>query len=142
MSCEVLRSSLHQHWLLAFCLCCIIAALPSYAQPLDGFWKSDGYGLLIEIHNESIQAFETTSISCIRSWSAYRTESRLLMVQLYSSRAVALFAPRQLKHLQARTLRRQQVLAVRLEQCVLARDPESLRDSEFRVQERNQVFPY
>jgi hypothetical protein len=75
MSGEFPRSSWRKHSRLALVLSCIFAALPAHAQYSDGLWKSDGYGLLIEIQGESMQAFETTSISCVRSWSAHRSES-------------------------------------------------------------------
>jgi hypothetical protein len=44
------------------------------AQSLDGFWQSDGYGLLLAIQGPQMTAFQTTSISCIRWWSAQRAD--------------------------------------------------------------------
>lgn len=51
---------------------CILGVAPLAAQSLDGYWTSDGYGLLIEIRGEQMKAYETTSISCLRTWSAQR----------------------------------------------------------------------
>lgn len=44
------------------------------AQSLDGFWQSDGYGLLVEIQGPAMTTFQTTSISCVRWWKARRSE--------------------------------------------------------------------
>jgi hypothetical protein len=38
----------------------------------DGWWVSDGYGLLLKVDGNILQAFELTSISCLPSWSAIR----------------------------------------------------------------------
>jgi hypothetical protein len=38
----------------------------------DGLWLSDGYGLLLKVDGNILQAFELTSISCLPSWSAIR----------------------------------------------------------------------
>src|SRR5438445_12153217 len=72
MLCEFPKSPLLKHFRLAFSLCSILA-FSTFGQSQDGLWKSDGYGLVIEMQNESMQAFETTSISCVRSWSALRS---------------------------------------------------------------------
>ena len=42
------------------------------APSANGLWLSDGYGLLLEVSDQSLQAYELTSISCIVSWSAKR----------------------------------------------------------------------
>jgi hypothetical protein len=39
---------------------------------LDGFWQSDGYGLLLEIHGQRLDAFQITAISCLHGWTATR----------------------------------------------------------------------
>lgn len=39
--------------------------VPLGAQGLDGLWVSDGYGYFVEIHGDSLDVSETTSISCI-----------------------------------------------------------------------------
>lgn len=53
-----------------------LAISPVLAQQGDpsanGLWLSDGYGLLLEVSNQSLQAYELTSVSCIASWSAKR----------------------------------------------------------------------
>jgi hypothetical protein len=41
-------------------------------QTLDGLWLSDGYGRLIEFHNDEQQTFEITEVSCIRGGRAKR----------------------------------------------------------------------
>jgi hypothetical protein len=41
----------------------------------EGLWLSDGYGLLIEISKDGMQAFELTSISCIPGWNAKRAQN-------------------------------------------------------------------
>jgi hypothetical protein len=41
----------------------------------EGFWFSDGYGLLIEISKDGLQVFELTSISCIPGWNAKRAQN-------------------------------------------------------------------
>ncbi len=45
------------------------------AQSLDGFWQSDGYGLLVEIRGAKMSVSQTTSISCLPWWTAKRSES-------------------------------------------------------------------
>jgi Peptidase family S41 len=47
---------------------------PVRAQSLDGFWQSDGYGLLVEIQGPRMTTFQTTSISCVRWWTARRSD--------------------------------------------------------------------
>jgi hypothetical protein len=70
------------------CLCAVAAALlgagvavPLAPEPpppkegadaLDGFWQSGGYGLLLEIRGPRLQAFQTTAVSCLPSWTAVR----------------------------------------------------------------------
>ena len=45
----------------------------SHAAMTDGWWLSDGYGLLLEIDGDTLRAFEVTSLSCLPSWSGSRT---------------------------------------------------------------------
>jgi len=45
------------------------------AQSLDGTWRSDGYGWVIDIRGDSMRAREVTAISCIPSFSATREAS-------------------------------------------------------------------
>src|SRR5262245_54210055 len=40
------------------------------ADPLDGWWVSDGYGLVLEITGERIKASQITAISCLPDWTA------------------------------------------------------------------------
>src|SRR5581483_11228489 len=57
---------------LLFILCALVVlplvkATGAAAQSLDGYWLSDGYGLLAEIKGGEIKLFEITSLSCIAS---------------------------------------------------------------------------
>jgi hypothetical protein len=45
------------------------------AQTLDGFWQSDGYGLLVEIRGAKMSTSQRTSISCLPWWTAKRSDS-------------------------------------------------------------------
>lgn len=45
------------------------------AQSLDGTWRSDGYGWVIDIRGDTLRAREITAISCIPSFSATREAS-------------------------------------------------------------------
>ena len=77
---EATTMASHKGILLAVLLCCVmLLSLPASTQttePETGFWVSDGYGLLVEVSKDGLQAFELTSISCIPGWSATR-DSRL-----------------------------------------------------------------
>src|SRR5262245_392103 len=44
------------------------------ADPLDGWWVSDGYGLVLEIKGERIKALQITAISCLPDWTAKRQD--------------------------------------------------------------------
>src|SRR6266849_402457 len=48
---------------------------PAAAQSLDGFWQSDGYGLLVEIRGVKMSVSQITSISCLPWWTAKRSDS-------------------------------------------------------------------
>src|SRR5437773_9597060 len=48
---------------------------PAAAQSSDGFWQSDGYGLLVEIRGGKMSVSQTTSISCLPWWTAKRSDS-------------------------------------------------------------------
>src|SRR6266496_884356 len=48
---------------------------PATAQSLDGFWQSDGYGLLVEIRGVKMSVSQITSISCLPWWTAKRSDS-------------------------------------------------------------------
>jgi hypothetical protein len=47
---------------------------PARAQSLDGFWQSDGYGLLVEIRGAKMSTSQITSISCLPWWTAERSD--------------------------------------------------------------------
>jgi hypothetical protein len=42
---------------------------------LDGFWLSDGYGLLVEVQGKKMSVHEISSVSCLPSWIAERQPS-------------------------------------------------------------------
>ena len=44
------------------------------AQSMDGFWQSDGYGLLVEIRGAKMSTSQITSISCLPWWTAERSD--------------------------------------------------------------------
>ena len=53
------------------------------AQDIDGSWTSDGYGMFVEIHGNTLVAYEVTRISALRSmtlWLIDRGEGRWLGV--------------------------------------------------------------
>jgi len=65
---------------LLFSTAALIALLatfftPATAQSLDGFWQSDGYGLLVEIRGVKMSVSQMTSISCLPWWTAKRSDS-------------------------------------------------------------------
>ena len=45
------------------------------AQSLDGIWRSDGYGWVIDIRGDSLSAREVTAVSCLPSFRATREAS-------------------------------------------------------------------
>ena len=58
-------------------LLAIAAAPPAEAQHANptqarGVWQTDGYGLVVEIADTSMTMYQTTSISCMRWWTARR----------------------------------------------------------------------
>ena len=65
---------------LLFSIAALMALLttfftPATAQSLDGFWQSDGYGLLVEIRGVKMSVSQITSISCLPWWTAKRSDS-------------------------------------------------------------------
>lgn len=40
-------------------------AVPLRAQSLDGIWKSEGYGEVVQIHGSKLQEFEVTTTTCV-----------------------------------------------------------------------------
>ena len=50
-------------------------SLPSVAQGLDGLWRSEGYGYVFEINNKILEAFEVTTRTCVRGFTAKRDSS-------------------------------------------------------------------
>jgi hypothetical protein len=57
-------------------LCTILHPAFAVAQQKSerGLWLSDGYGLLLEINDDEIRAFQLTAISCIVGWTAKREQ--------------------------------------------------------------------
>jgi hypothetical protein len=58
--------------ILLSCLAISRLSAQQEAKSANGLWLSDGYGLLLEVSDQSLQAYELTSVSCIASWSAKR----------------------------------------------------------------------
>jgi hypothetical protein len=50
----------------------LVAASAGDAQSLDGTWRSEGYGWVLDIHGDSLSAREVTAVSCIASFRAHR----------------------------------------------------------------------
>src|SRR4051794_36445785 len=50
-----------------------IAAASAQAASLDGAWRSVGYGYALTITGESLQSYEVTAISCVRTFRAHRS---------------------------------------------------------------------
>lgn len=50
----------------------LIFVVAELGGPLDGWWISDGYGILLEIKGDRIKAFQITAISCLADWTAIR----------------------------------------------------------------------
>jgi hypothetical protein len=65
------------------CWCRIAMALglagsAAHAQPagsLDGVWVTDGYGIVLRVRGDAVEAFELTAVSCIPSMGAHRVQS-------------------------------------------------------------------
>src|ERR1051325_6506853 len=53
----------------------LTGAVSVAAQSLDGNWRSEGYGLYIEVSGPTLKAFEVTAISCLPSFSAQRSSA-------------------------------------------------------------------
>jgi hypothetical protein len=54
------------------CLAISLVSVQRGAASANSLWLSDGYGLLLEVSDRSLQAYELTSVSCIASWKAKR----------------------------------------------------------------------
>jgi hypothetical protein len=50
----------------------VLSVTTTAADSFDGWWASDGYGLLLRIDGDQIEASETTVISCLPSYIAKR----------------------------------------------------------------------
>jgi hypothetical protein len=57
---------------------CLVLATPCgvRAEELDGVWRTDGYGYLLEIDGKHLRAFESTAVSCIPAWTAVRMDRK------------------------------------------------------------------
>ena len=47
------------------------------AQALDGVWRTQGYGLILEISGSSLKAFEVTGTTCVPSFQATRDSASI-----------------------------------------------------------------
>jgi hypothetical protein len=73
-----------KHWLhriasvrisIAAVVGCLLTLFPAVrAQSLDGYWQSDGYGLLVEIRDAKMSVSQITAISCLPWWTAKRSD--------------------------------------------------------------------
>jgi len=52
--------------------CCLVLLAPAWAEPLDGVWRSQGYGYLFEVRSPVWKAFEVTSATCVPGFTARR----------------------------------------------------------------------
>ncbi len=65
-------------WFRAVIACILLSSLvggfpiAAAADSLDGWWVSEGYGLLLHISGDEIDVSETTAISCVPSFAAKR----------------------------------------------------------------------
>jgi len=49
---------------------CIVLGSRAGAESLDGVWKTEGYGYVFEINNNTLQAFEVTTRTCVPGFVA------------------------------------------------------------------------
>jgi hypothetical protein len=49
-----------------------ILCAPIQAQPLDGVWRSQGYGYVYDIHGPALKSFEVTTATCVPGFTATR----------------------------------------------------------------------
>ena len=66
-----------------------VLLLPAIAQSLDGFWLSDGYGLLVEIDGANMSVSQITSISCVPWWTAKRPDTGVSTADIVFNRGDA-----------------------------------------------------
>jgi hypothetical protein len=62
--------------LLAACLALALAG-GARSEGLDGVWRSEGYGRLLEVEGKQLRIYEVTAVSCIPSWTATRTDEKV-----------------------------------------------------------------
>jgi len=46
-------------------------------QPLDGVWRSEGYGLVFDIQDATLKSFEVTATTCVPDYVAQREDSSI-----------------------------------------------------------------
>jgi hypothetical protein len=51
-------------------LASFVAPVLSGSEPLDGIWRSQGYGYVFELEGGALRAFDVTDDTCVRSFSA------------------------------------------------------------------------
>ena len=56
----------------SFVLSALAPAATLGAQSLDGVWRTQGYGNVIQIQGQSLEAWEVTATTCVKSFSATR----------------------------------------------------------------------
>lgn len=51
----------------------VMAAPLAAQQPLEGAWRTEGYGFAVQVKGDSLTAYEVTSVSCLPGFGAHRT---------------------------------------------------------------------
>jgi hypothetical protein len=50
----------------------LLSLLPLLLAPMDGIWRTQGYGLVLQIQGPELQAYEVTRTTCVKSFTARR----------------------------------------------------------------------
>ena len=65
-----------------------ILCAPIQAQPLDGVWRSQGYGYVYDIHGPALKSFEVTTATCVPGFTATRETSLISHGPMIARRGV------------------------------------------------------
>jgi len=55
----------------------LLSVMQAMGQPLDGAWRSEGYGYAFNVRGVEWQAFETTTTTCVAGFTATRSEGTM-----------------------------------------------------------------
>jgi len=58
--------------LLQLIACLAALGLSVQAQSVDGLWRSEGYGIVFDIHGQNLKTFEVTDATCVVGGVAQR----------------------------------------------------------------------